>query len=65
MYIQVFKILNDIDRLDPDQFFTMSAESTTRGHGQKMMKAFSRLGLKQNVFSQPVVNDWNSSQLKW
>ena len=31
--IQVFKILKGIDRLDdldPDQFFTMSAESTTR-----------------------------------
>ena len=38
----------------------MSAESTTRDHGQTMMKAFSRLGLEQNVFSQPIVNDWNS-----
>ena len=58
--IQVFKILKGIDRLDPDQFFTMSAESTTRGHGLKMMKTFSRLGVRQNVFSQRVVNDWNS-----
>ena len=39
--IKVFKILKGIDRLDPDQFFTMSAGSTTRGHGQKMMKIFS------------------------
>ena len=58
--IQVFKILKGIDMLDPDQFFTMSAESTTRGHGLEMMKTFSRLGVRQNVFSQRVVNDWNS-----
>ena len=41
--MQVFKILKGIDRLDPDQFFTMSADSTTRGHG---LKTFSRLGVK-------------------
>ena len=58
--IQVFKILKGIAMLDPDQFFTMSAESTTRGHGLKMMKTFSRLGVRQNVFIQRVVNDWNS-----
>ena len=58
--IQVFKILKGIHRLDPDQLFTMSAESTTRGHGLKMMKTFSRLGVRQHVFSQRVVNDWNS-----
>ena len=58
--IQVFKILKGIDRLDPDQFLTMSAESNTRGHGLKMMKTFSRLGVRPNVFSQHVANNWNS-----
>ena len=32
----------------------------TRGHGQNMMKAFSWLESRKNVFNQWVVNDWNS-----
>ena len=48
--LQVFKILNDIDRVET----SMNTESSTRGHDQK----HARLGIRQAVFSQPV-NDWN------
>jgi hypothetical protein len=36
--LQVYKTLNDIDRLDPDLFFSMAPGSNTRGHSQKIAK---------------------------
>ena len=58
--LQVYKILNGIDKLDPGIFFSMATGSNTRGHSQKIAKSRARLGMRQNVFSQRVVNDWNS-----
>ena len=49
--LQVYKILNGIDRLDPSMFFTKVTGSSTRGHSQKMVKSHARLGIRQNVFS--------------
>ena len=60
--LQVYKILNGIDRIDPSLFFSMVTGSSTRGHSQKMVKSHGRLGMRQNVFSQRIVNDWNSIQ---
>ena len=58
--LQVFKIVNGIDRLNPSIFFRLNSESSTRGHDQKFVKNNARLGARQAVFSQRVVNDWNS-----
>jgi len=58
--IQTFKILNGIDRIDQHMFFPMTNKSTTRGHSQKIAKKHSKLSMRQTVFSQRVVNDWNS-----
>jgi hypothetical protein len=58
--IQTYKILNEIDRIDSTLFFDISAASVTRGHSQKIVKKHARLGSRQSVFSQRVVNDWNS-----
>ena len=60
--IQTYKILNGIDRIDSAIFFELSAASVTRGHSQKIVKKHARLGSRQSVFSQRVVNDWNSLQ---
>ena len=37
----------------------MATGSNTRGNSQNIAKSRARLGIRQNVFSQPVVNDWN------
>ena len=56
--LPVFKILNGLDRLDPQLFFKLSKQ--TRGHCQKIYKDHSRLELRKHVFSQRIINDWNS-----
>ena len=58
--LQVYKMVNDMDRMDPSLFFSMVIWSSTRGHSQKMVKSQARLGTRQNVLSQSIVNDWNS-----
>jgi hypothetical protein len=59
--IQTYKILNEIERIDSTIFFELSAASVTRGPSQKIVnKKHARLGSRQSVFSQRVVNDWNS-----
>ena len=47
--IQVYKILNQIDRVDIDKFFTMS-ELSTRGNSLKIFKPRSRLKVRSSVF---------------
>ena len=56
--IQVYKIFNQIDRVDIDKFFTMS-ELSTRGNSLKIFKPRSRLKVRSSVFSNSVVNVWN------
>ncbi len=60
--IQVYKILNGIDRLDPTRFFTLATgtSATTRGHSQIIYKRNCKLGLRKNAFSYRIVNAWNS-----
>ena len=58
--LQVYKIINDIDRIDPSLFFCMVTSLSTRGHSQKMVKSHARLGMRQHVFSQRIMNDRNS-----
>ena len=58
--LQVFMILNSLDRLDPQLFFRLSKQTRTRGHCQKLYKDHSRLELRKHVFSQRIINDWNS-----
>ena len=58
--IQVYKILNQIDRVDIDKFFTMS-EMLTRGNGLKIFKPWLLLKVRSSVFfSDRVVDVWNS-----
>lgn len=58
--LQTFKIMNNIDRINPRLFFELSTGPSTRGHGQKLIKKHARLSLRQSYFSQRVINDWNS-----
>ena len=57
--IQVYKILNGIDKLDKDSLFTMSNQPT-RGHPLKIFKKRYRLRVRGHFF---VVDGWNDMQL--
>ena len=58
--IQVYKIMNGIDKLDVNTFFKMSTDSRTRGHNFKIVKQQNRTKQRASVFSQRVINPWNS-----
>ena len=58
---QIFKFINNIDKIEYRKLFEMSNASrpNTRGHSQKLVKKRSRLEVRKNFFSQRVVNAWN------
>ena len=58
--IQVYKIMNVLDRLDPRAFFNRALNERTRGHSQRLFVGRCRLEIRKNSFSQRVVQDWNS-----
>ena len=57
--IQVYKILNNIDRVNPEQFFQILDNRTTRGHHLKIFKPFAARDCRRKFFSQRVIDDWN------
>ena len=58
--IEVYKIMNQIDRVSINKFFTIADETTTRRNSLKLYKKRSRLNVRANVFSNRVVNAWNA-----
>ena len=58
--IQVYKILQNIDRIDADKFFTQVHYKGTRGHSKKLYKPKCKADLRKNAFSNRTVDDWNS-----
>ena len=57
--IEVFKIINGLDRLDFDKFFIKDSRNITRGHSLKLCKKSVRTQLRQHSFSNRIVNFWN------
>ena len=57
--IQTYRIMNDIDKIDPDAMFKKAEHQRTRGHSQKFAKSRSRLDIRKFFFSQRVVDRWN------
>ena len=58
--IQVYKIMNGLDQLDPELFLLRAEGRCTRGHQDKLLMFHSRLEIRKNVFSQRILQDWNS-----
>ena len=58
--IHVYKIMNDIVRVNKEVFFLPTRLSHTRGHHQKIAKGKTTKLVRSNAFSQWVINDWNS-----
>ena len=53
--------MNEINDIKPELLFELAKQETgTRGHGFKIQKKHTRLGLRQNSFSITIVNTWNS-----
>jgi ribonuclease P/MRP protein subunit RPP40 len=57
--IEVFKMIKGISKVNYRIFFTLDANSRTRGHKYKLVKNRSRLEIRRNFFSQRVVSQWN------
>ena len=58
--IQVYKIMNGIDRLDKELFFREPSVVNTRGHSFKVYKGeHVRCKSRLNSFSHRVINPWN------
>ena len=57
--VQVYKIMNDIDKVDEDKLFTMSQYAGTRGHPFKIYKKRFRLNIRGNYFSNRIIDSWN------
>ena len=58
--IQVYKIIKGLDRLESDKFFQFAHYGSTRGHSKKLYKKMSLKEARKNVFSQRIIDDWNS-----
>jgi hypothetical protein len=57
--IQVFKILNNFDNIDPNQFFEFNT-GNNRGHCAKLLKPRAQTKIRANVFSNRIINLWNA-----
>ena len=57
--IEVFKILNGHDNIDPNIFFKIKTGKITRGHDCTLVKGQNRLNFRKYSFSQRTVNEWN------
>ena len=55
-HIDVFKILNGHENVDPNIFFKIKTGKITRGHDLKLVKGQSRLDFRKYSFSQRTVN---------
>ena len=59
--IRVFKIINQKDTVNINTFCTFAQYiGGTRDHSRKLFKKRSRLNVRANVFSNRVVEVWNS-----
>ena len=57
--IEVFKILNGHEKIDPNIFVKIKTDKITRGHDFTLVKGQNRLDFRKYSFSQRSVNEWN------
>ena len=57
--IEVHKLINHLNRVSPDPFFTLG-NSVTRGHDYRIFKQHCRITSRLNFFTNRIVNQWNS-----
>ena len=57
--IETYKILNGLDKIVSEIFFTKSSNNT-RGHNLKLFKNSVTCDIRKYVYSQCVIDGWNS-----
>ena len=57
--IQMYKIMNNLIRVDAEKLFTQTKAVFTRGHNQRVFKTHAKKNARQFCFSQRIANDWN------
>ena len=60
--IEVFKMIKGIRKVDYRSRFTLEENNRTRGHKYKLMKSMTKSTVRQNFFSQRIVNCWKKLQ---
>ena len=58
--IQMYKICNELVRIEPSKIFSPSTYTKTRGHSMKMSKKKASKVPRMNSFSIRSINNWNS-----
>ena len=58
--IQTYKILHNLDDIEPQSLHLTPDVSRTRGHDLKLAKPQCRTRIRQHCFNNRIVNDWNS-----
>ena len=58
--LQTYRIMTGIDRISPDSLISMSNITSTRGHNPKIFKQRCSTKLRQDFFSQRVIEHWNA-----
>ena len=61
--VETFRIINNIDKVKSNTIFPKN-ENTTRGHKHKIYKRQCRTNIRKYIFSQRVVDTWNSLPAK-
>jgi len=58
--IETYKLLTHKERIDPNQFFSVSdSEYALRGHSLKLFKPSVRLNVRKHFYSYRVIDSWN------
>ena len=55
----MYKIMNNLVRIDQMELFSPPKISTTRGHRKKVLKKPAVVFVRAKSFSQRVINNWN------
>ena len=58
--IQMYKIMNNLVRIDRNALFTLPTQSRTRGHRLKIVKNIAIKKPREQSFVHRVTNDWNA-----
>lgn len=58
--LQMYKIFNNIDIVDKNKMFQTNLDCITRGNNRKLFKKRVNTAFRKGMFSQRVVNTWNS-----
>ena len=57
--LQVYRIINKIDKLKMEDFFEFHNGPNTRGHSLKLNKPRALTSFRSHAFSNRIINDWN------